>query len=98
MQMVIMPLFFISGALFPVSGLPTWLNVLNRLDPITYAVDPIRRAVFAHLHVSQAARQALAPGVTWWGWHLPGVVEAAIVALIGAAMLGIAIFRFSRTE
>jgi ABC-2 type transport system permease protein len=98
MQMVIMPLFFISGALFPVSGLPTWLNVLNRLDPITYAVDPIRRAVFAHLDVSEAARQALAPGVTWWGWHLPGVVEAAIVALIGAAMLGIAIFRFSRTE
>jgi ABC-2 type transport system permease protein len=98
MQMVIMPLFFISGALFPVSGLPTWLNVLNRLDPITYAVDPIRRAVFAHLDVSEAARQALAPGVTWWGWHLPGVVEAAIVALIGMTMLMIAIVRFSRTE
>ena len=65
MQMVIMPLFFISGALFPVSGLPTWLGVLNRLDPITYAVDPIRRAVFAHLDVSEVARHALAPGVTW---------------------------------
>jgi ABC-2 type transport system permease protein len=98
MQMVIMPLFFISGALFPVSGLPTWLNVLNRLDPITYAVDPIRRAVFAHLDVTQAARHALAPGVTWWGWHLPGVFEAALVALIGVALLGVAIMRFSRTE
>jgi ABC-2 type transport system permease protein len=98
MQMVIMPLFFISGALFPVSGLPTWLNVLNRLDPITYAIDPIRRAVFAHLDITQAARQALAPGVTWWGWHLPGLLEAAIVAMLGAAMLGVAIFRFSRSE
>jgi ABC-2 type transport system permease protein len=98
MQMVIMPLFFISGALFPVSGLPTWLNVLNRVDPITYAVDPIRRAVFAHLDVTEAARHALAPGVTWWGWHLPGVFEAALVALIGVALLGVAIVRFSRTE
>ncbi len=98
MQMVIMPLFFISGALFPVAGLPTWLNVLNRIDPITYAVDPIRRAVFAHLDVSEAARHALAPGVTWWGWHLPGVFEAALVALIGMAMLGVAIWQFSRTE
>jgi ABC-2 type transport system permease protein len=98
MQMVIMPLFFISGALFPVSGLPAWLNVLNRLDPITYAVDPIRRAVFAHLDITEAARRALAPGVTWWGWHLPGVLEAGIVALLGLAMLTIAIFRFSRTE
>jgi ABC-2 type transport system permease protein len=98
MQMVIMPLFFISGALFPVSGLPTWLGVLNRLDPITYAVDPIRRAVFAHLDVTEAARHALAPGVTWWGWHLPGIFEAALVATIGVALLGVAIVRFSRTD
>ena len=98
MQMVIMPLFFISGALFPVSGLPTWLGVLNRLDPITYAVDPIRRAVFAHLDVTEAARHALAPGVTWWGWHLPGIFEAALVATIGVALLGVAILRFSRTD
>jgi ABC-2 type transport system permease protein len=98
MQMVILPLFFISGALFPVSGLPGWLAVLNRLDPLTYAVDPIRRAVFAHLDISDAARHALAPGVTWWGWHLPGLFEAAIVALIGMAMLGVAILQFSRTD
>ncbi len=38
MQLVIMPMFFISGALFPASGLPGWLAVLNRLDPLTYAV------------------------------------------------------------
>jgi ABC-2 type transport system permease protein len=98
MQMVIMPLFFISGALFPVAGLPTWLNILNRVDPITYAVDPIRRSVFAHLDISEAARHALAPGVTWWGWHLPGVFEAALVAMIGFGLLSIAIVRFSRTE
>src|SRR5581483_503788 len=35
MQMVVMPMFFISGALFPASGLPGWLTVLNRLDPLT---------------------------------------------------------------
>jgi ABC-2 type transport system permease protein len=98
MQMVILPLFFLSGALFPVSGLPTWLNVLNRLDPITYAVDPIRRSVFAHLDISAAARHALAPGVTWWGWHLPGIFEAALVAMIGLGLLTVAIVRFSRTD
>ena len=95
-QMLIMPMFFISAALFPVTGLPTWLTILNRVDPITYAVDPIRRAVFAHLDISQAARDTLAPGVTWWGWHLPGVFEAAIVALLGALMVGLATWQFSR--
>jgi ABC-2 type transport system permease protein len=35
MQMIVMPMFFISGALFPVQGLPGWLAVLNRIDPLT---------------------------------------------------------------
>jgi ABC-2 type transport system permease protein len=98
MQMAILPMFFLSGALFPVSGLPQWLTILNRLDPLTYAVDPMRRAVFAHLHISAAARRALNPGVTWWGWHVPSLVEAAVVALLGLLMLAIAIVQFSRAE
>jgi ABC-2 type transport system permease protein len=98
MQMVMMPLFFLAGALFPVSGLPRWLEVLNRIDPLTYAVDPMRRIVFSHLEISGAARRALDPGVTWFGWHVPGLVEAAVVALLGALMLGIAILEFGRSE
>jgi ABC-2 type transport system permease protein len=97
-QMVILPMYFISGAMFPVSNLPTWLNALNRIDPLTYAVDPMRRAVFAHLDISPAARRALDPGVTWWGWHVPAVLEAAVVAALGFAMLAIAIAEFSRVE
>jgi ABC-2 type transport system permease protein len=98
MQMVVMPMFFIAGALFPVAGLPAWLAVLNRLDPVTYAVDPMRRLVFNHLDVTDAARRALDPGVTWWGWHVPALLEVAIVLLMGLAMLGIAIWEFSATE
>src|SRR5437588_9509726 len=79
MQMIVMPMFFISGALFPASGLPGWLTVLNRIDPLTYAVDPMRRLVFNHIHVSPVARHVLDPGVTWWGWHVPALIEAAVV-------------------
>ncbi len=98
MQMAIMPMFFLSGAMFPVNKLPTWLAVLNRLDPLTYAVDPMRRAVFAHLDISPLVRHALAPGVTWWGWHVPGLLEAAMVGIIGLVMLAIAIAEFSSVE
>jgi ABC-2 type transport system permease protein len=98
MQMIVMPMFFISGALFPVANLPTWLAVLNRIDPVTYAVDPMRRLVFNHLDVSAAARSALDPGVTWWGWHVPAVLEAAVVLALGLVMLGIAIWEFNASE
>jgi len=98
MQMIVTPMFFISGALFPANGLPGWLTVLNRLDPLTYAVDPMRRIVFSHLHISALAKHALNPGVTWWGWHVPTLVEVAMVAALGLAMLAVAIWEFSATD
>jgi ABC-2 type transport system permease protein len=98
MQMIVMPMFFISGALFPVSNLPTWLAVLNRIDPLTYAVDPMRRLVFNHLDITEAARKALDPGVTWWGWHVPTLLEATVVLALGLLMLGIAIWEFNGIE
>ena len=91
-------MFFISGALFPVSNLPGWLAVLNRIDPLTYAVDPMRRLVFAHLDISDAARRALDPGVTWWGWRVPTALEAAVVLALGLVMLAIAIWEFNASE
>ncbi|HEV3228653.1 MAG TPA: ABC transporter permease [Solirubrobacteraceae bacterium] len=97
-QMFLMPLFFLSGSLFPLTNLPSWLAVLNRLDPLTYAIDPMRRAVFSHLNLTSATRHRLVPGVTWWGWHVPTGVELAVVALMGLAMLAIGIARFSRPE
>jgi ABC-2 type transport system permease protein len=98
MQMIVMPMFFISGALFPVAGLPAWLAVLNRIDPLTYAVDPMRRLVFNHLSISPAARRVLDPGVTWFGWHVPALLEVAVIVGLGLIMLGIAIWEFSITE
>jgi ABC-2 type transport system permease protein len=98
MQLLVMPMYFLSGALYPVSGLPTWLGVLTRLNPLTYAVDPMRRLVFSHLDISEAARRTLAPGVTWFGWRVPSLLEAAIVLALGLAMLSVAIFQFTRTE
>jgi ABC-2 type transport system permease protein len=98
MQALLFPLIFLSGAMYPVSGLPSWLGVLNRLNPLTYAVDPMRRLVFDHLDISEAARDTLAPGVTWWGWPVPSFVEAGIVLALGLAMMAVAISRFARTE
>ena len=97
-QMFVMPLFFVAGAIFPVSGLPAWLAVLNRIDPLTYAIDPMRHAVFEHLDVNDKARQALDAGVSWGSWHVPPVLEAAIVLLLGLVMLIVAIVEFSRTD
>jgi ABC-2 type transport system permease protein len=98
MQLAVFPMFFLSGALYPVAGLPAWLEVLNRINPLTYAVDVMRHLVFSHLDVSETARRTLDPGVTWFGWQVPPLLEVGMVLLLGLGMLGVAIWRFSRTE
>jgi ABC-2 type transport system permease protein len=42
MNFLVMPLFFLSGALFPLQGLPTALSILARLDPLSYGIDAFR--------------------------------------------------------
>ncbi len=41
-QMLTMPLFFASNAIYPLSMMPTWLQVLARVNPLSYQVDLLR--------------------------------------------------------
>jgi ABC-2 type transport system permease protein len=101
-QMLVMPLFFLSGALYPLNGLPAWLTVLTRLDPLTYVVQPMRHLVFSHLSVppqfAAYLNSHLAPSITWGGWVVPLWFSLGIVAVMGLVMMSVAIAEFSKTE
>jgi len=101
-QMLVMPLFFLSGALYPLTGLPAWLTVLTRIDPLTYVVGPMRHLVFSHLNVSSQIATILnthlAPTITWDGWAVPLGLSLGIVAVMGLVMMSVAIAEFSKTE
>jgi ABC-2 type transport system permease protein len=97
-QMLVLPLFFLSGALYPLSGLPAWLSVLTRIDPLTYIVGPMRHAVFSHVSMPAAFEAHLSPAITWAGWPVPLGLSLGMVAVMGAAMTVIAIAEFSKTE
>jgi ABC-2 type transport system permease protein len=95
-QLVITPMMFLSGSLFPLANLPGWLRVAVRINPLTYAVDPMRAAVFGHLSLAPQTRAVLAPGLTWAGWHVPVLVEVGLVAVLGVVVLAVATALFSR--
>jgi ABC-2 type transport system permease protein len=97
-QLTITPLMFLSGSLFPLSNLPGWLHVATVVNPMTYAVEPIRSVVFDHLHLTPDARATFDPGITWGGWHVPVAVQVAIVVAACLVLLGLAVARFARTE
>ena len=97
-QLTITPLMFLSGSLFPLSNLPGWLHVATTLNPMTYAVEPIRSVVFDHLDLTPAAQATFNPGITWAGWQVPVPVQIAIVVGTCLVLLGLAVARFARTE
>jgi len=51
MNFLVMPLFFLSGALFPLAGLPTAMAVVTRLDPLAYGIDGLRGALINVSHI-----------------------------------------------
>ena len=50
MTFLVMPIFFLSGALFPLKGLPTVLAVLTTIDPLSYGIDGMRSVLLGIVH------------------------------------------------
>jgi ABC-2 type transport system permease protein len=46
MNFLVMPMFFLSGGLYPLRGMPAWLGTLMRIDPLTYGVDALRHIAY----------------------------------------------------
>jgi ABC-2 type transport system permease protein len=97
-QLLIMPMMFLSGALFPIAGLPGWLSVLTRLNPLTYVVQPMRHLVLSHLDLSAAEEQRLLPVITWAGWEVPVVLQLLTVAVITLGLVLLAARTFRTAE
>jgi ABC-2 type transport system permease protein len=98
MQLLLFPMLFLSGALFPLKGLPAWLAVITRINPLTYAVDPLRHVVFAVQHMPPAAAARFSTGVSLFGYTLPLSAEIGFVCGFAALFLVLAVAGFGRPE
>jgi ABC-2 type transport system permease protein len=79
MNVLVMPMFFLSGALYPLTGLPAWLNALAHIDPLTYGIDALRNVIYVS---TQAARVLVQYNI---GLDLSVVAAlAALLVIVGA--------------
>jgi ABC-2 type transport system permease protein len=46
MNFIIMPMFFLSGAMYPVKLLPEILKIVSKINPLTYGIDAIKHVLF----------------------------------------------------
>ena len=97
-QLLIMPMMFLSGSLFPISGLPDWLAVLTRINPLTYVVQPMRHFSLERLSLTAAEQERLVPVLTWFGWEVPVGVQLLTVAVLTLGLVTLAARVFKTTE
>ena len=102
MQLIVFPLMFLSGVFFPVDGVPVWLQIVAKVNPLTYGVDAIRQIFLAPQITNAAADisggELVSTGITLSG-HRMGVGEdIMVIGLIGFVLLLAGVWSFSRTE
>jgi ABC-2 type transport system permease protein len=89
MQLLLFPLIFLAGVFFPVNNVPDWLQVISKLNPLTYGVDAIRQIFLG---------PTPGLGVTVFGHTMSALENVLIVGTIGALLLASAVVAFSRQE
>ncbi len=79
-----LPLFFLSGALFPVSGAgtPEWLRIASTFDPLTYGIDALRTVIL---------------GSAWTPLQ-PLYINIGVICIFDAVMIGVGTWAFSRMK
>ncbi len=91
MQMLMFPMVFLSGVFFPLQGLPTWMNILVKLNPVTYGIAPIRQVMLGDIPDSPYAISLFGHTMSLWD-------NIMLLAVFGAVMIILAMWSFSHQE
>ena len=100
MNFLVMPLFFLSGGMFPISSAPNWMKSLMVVDPLTYGVDALRNVVFSGTSITSGvtvtplldvARNA---GLIRWTLEF----DVLVMSMVAAALAVAGAYSFSRSD
>ncbi|MBI2874022.1 MAG: ABC transporter permease [Firmicutes bacterium] len=97
MNFLVMPLFFLSGAMFPVSSAPAWMKNLMVINPLSYGIDGLRNVIFSETMITlegglerPLAEVAVKAGLIRWDLGtdiLIMVLVALVLTVVGAYSL-----------
>lgn len=98
-QMAIMPTMFLSGIFFPINNVPAWMSVLVQINPVTYAVAPVRAiALEGSLGSATGGEAFQVAQVQAFGHTFSTAEDVAFVAVFGALMVLLAVRGLQRSD
>lgn len=100
MNFMVMPLYFLSGAMFPMANVPAWMKSLMTLDPLTYGVDALRNVVFSNTAIVVGAATkpltevAHASGLIRWSLAF----DISMMAIAATVLAALGAWAFSKSQ
>ena len=85
MNFLVLPIFFLSGALFPLQNLGRIMTVITHLDPLAYGIDGLRGVLIGNWQFPFA-------------WQFNFMLDVGILAVLAAVFLGTSAWLFSRIQ
>lgn len=100
MNFMVMPLYFLSGAMFPMANVPAWMKSLMTLDPLTYGVDALRNVVFSNTSILVGAISTPLTEVAHSSglirWSLP--FDVGMMAIAATVLAALGAWAFSKSQ
>jgi ABC-2 type transport system permease protein len=85
MNFMVMPIFFLSGALYPLKNLGTVMTWITHADPLAYGIDGLRGVLIGNWQFN-------------FGWQVNFMLDFGLLAALAAIFLGSSAWLFSRIE
>ena len=97
-QMLIFPMLFLSGAFFPLSGMPGWINTLVKINPLTYAIAMLRKIALQADKMDPLLRQVMGLDLTVFNRTVTLLDEVIFISIFSLIFVLLATVGFNKSE
>ena len=97
-QMLMMPMMFLSGAYVPIENLPSWLKPIVYINPVTYAVSAFRNISIDTTNIPTKVLERMGLLLTFGDFKVTPFVSIGLLLAIGAVFLFLAVNAFKKVS
>ncbi|MDQ0300086.1 ABC-2 type transport system permease protein [Salibacterium salarium] len=97
-QLLVMPMVFLSGALFPVSNMPSWMDIIVKINPVTYGVDVMKKVMIDVESLTPAVREAMGLNLSIFGRSITVFEEVLFMLGFTTILVLLATLSFRRSN
>ncbi|MEQ6376087.1 ABC transporter permease [Bacillaceae bacterium S4-13-56] len=97
-QILIMPMIFLSGALFPINNMPAWMDFLVKINPVTYGVDLMKKIMLDVGSMPELVREAMGLNLTVMNHQVTMFEEVLFIMIFTAVLIFFATIQFRRNN